>query len=67
MSTIGAWLVSFCDGHAPAASAAKAAFYGVFGTESKRVEAVVYCHNELCKYLYDMLFTATAETLSDAK
>ena len=64
---LGAWLLSFCDGHAPAASAAKSAFHAVFGTETKRTEAIAYCHNELIKYLSDMLFTATAETLSDPK
>ncbi|KAF6016474.1 LTN1 [Bugula neritina] len=64
---IGAWLLSLCDQYAPAASAARSAFDAVFPTEAKRVEALVYCHSELIKFLSEMLFTATPQTLSDAK
>ncbi|XP_067945873.1 E3 ubiquitin-protein ligase listerin-like [Watersipora subatra] len=64
---IGAWMLSFCDGHAPAASAARSAFQSVFNSETKSTEAVVYCHAEIIKYLYDMLFNASPETLSDSK
>ena len=63
----GAWLLSFCDSHAPAASAAKAAFTAVFPSDSKQCEAVAYCSTELIRYLSDMLFNATPQTLSDAK
>lgn len=66
-TSLGVWLLSFCDSHAPAASAAMAAFHSAFPTAAKRSEAVVYCHEELVRFIYEMLFTATPESLSDAK
>jgi len=45
-SIMGSWLVSQCDGHAPAASAAKAAFQCAF-PPAKQTEALVFCKNEI--------------------
>lgn len=60
-------MLSFCDTHAPAASAAKAAFSAVFTSECKQSDTVAYCCSELVKYLTDMLYNSSPQTLSDAK
>lgn len=65
MAYSGPWMLSFCDTHAPTASVAKSVFFTMFPTESKRQDAATFCQEELVRYVSDMLFTATPDSLSD--
>ncbi|XP_074644451.1 E3 ubiquitin-protein ligase listerin-like [Tubulanus polymorphus] len=61
---MGCWLLAQCDAHAPAASAAVAAFDAAF-PPNKQSEAVIFCKNEVLSYIKDNLLSQTPQTLSD--
>ncbi|CAN0229453.1 unnamed protein product [Lampetra planeri] len=63
-AVMGTWLVAQCDGHAPAASAARAAFSAAF-PPAKQPEALAFCKDEILSHLQDNLFKLTPDTLSD--
>ncbi|XP_076317410.1 E3 ubiquitin-protein ligase listerin [Tachypleus tridentatus] len=65
-SIMGVWVVTQCDPHAPAASAAQASFRCAF-PKAKQSEAVMYCLNEICSYIQDILFKQTSQSISDPK
>ncbi|CAH1799497.1 unnamed protein product [Owenia fusiformis] len=65
-SLMGCWLLSQCDSHPPAASAATAAFLAALPV-AKQADAILFCKTEVMNYLQDNLIQQTIETLSDAR
>ncbi|XP_020495512.2 E3 ubiquitin-protein ligase listerin [Labrus bergylta] len=63
-SLMGHWILSQCDPHTPAASAACQAFQAAF-SPTKQPEALSFCKDEILNVLQDVLLKETAETLSD--
>uniref|UniRef100_A0AAX7TL64 E3 ubiquitin-protein ligase listerin n=1 Tax=Astatotilapia calliptera TaxID=8154 RepID=A0AAX7TL64_ASTCA len=64
-SLMGHWILSQCDTHTPAASAAFQAFQAAF-SPAKQPEAIGFCKDEILNVLQDVLLKETADTLSDS-
>uniref|UniRef100_A0AAX7U6L7 E3 ubiquitin-protein ligase listerin n=1 Tax=Astatotilapia calliptera TaxID=8154 RepID=A0AAX7U6L7_ASTCA len=65
-SLMGHWILSQCDTHTPAASAAFQAFQAAF-SPAKQPEAIGFCKDEILNVLQDVLLKETADTLSDSQ